>query len=316
MAGGRTESPVTTSEAMRVLFLGNHTVGVRSLEALGQTEEVVGVVTHPPDIEDGIRYESVYDYAQRRGWRTIRCTGRNPTLRHFLVDTRPELLWITDYRYVIPTSIVHLARSGAVNLHPSLLPRYRGRAPLNWAILNGEQRLGLTAHFVDGGVDSGDIIEQVGFDLSEEQDVGDALALLYPLYASLTGTVCNYFRSGQVPRRPQDHRWASTFPARRPEDGRIDWAQPAGAILNLIRAVAFPYPGAFTAVGGCRVTVWKAARSSWAGVPSGIPGCIASGTPDGIHVECGDGKFLLLSRFEFADREHCGLDVGVLLGVA
>jgi len=299
---------------MRVVFLGNHTVGVKVLEAIRAEDEVVGVVAHPPDPEDGVRYLSVYEHALKQGWNVIRSTPKDPILKDFITDASPDLLWITDYRYIIPSSLASLAPFGAVNLHPSLLPKYRGQAPINWAILNGERILGLTAHFVDEGVDSGDIIEQISFELREHQDVGDALQILYPLYNQVTHRVLGYFRIGQVPRKPQDHSQATVFTRRRPEHGRIEWSQSVRSICNLVRAVAHPYPGAFTSLSGCKLIVWKALPSTVNISAQGRPGMVLDVGSEGVHVQCGDGV-LLMTLTEFAtDSDLPILRRGAYLG--
>src|SRR5262245_39304488 len=133
---------------MRVLFLGNHTVGTKTLAAIAETETVVGVVAHPEDPEDGVRYESVYGLALSRGWKVLRGGGKDTKVDEFIRQAKPDLLWITDFRYLLPAPLLNIAPLGVVNLHPSLLPKYRGRAPINWAILKGETTLGLTAHYV------------------------------------------------------------------------------------------------------------------------------------------------------------------------
>jgi methionyl-tRNA formyltransferase len=296
---------------MRVVFLGNHTVGVRTLQAISASAEVAGVVAHAPDPEDGWRYESVAGFAERKGWRLIRGNARTPEVHSFIKTAEPDLVWITDFRYLIPPEMIALAPLGAVNLHPSLLPRYRGRASINWAIINGERRLGLTAHFVDEGMDTGDIIEQVGYEISDDQDVGDCLNILYPLYGSITRKVLAYFECGCVPRVAQDHSRATSFPRRRPEDGRIDWTQSARSICNLIRAVAFPYFGAFTTLRGQAVTVWKARMVSETASTS-EPGRVIADHELGPLVQCGQGT-LLLTRVE-TQASHSALQAGCQLG--
>ncbi|HOV86315.1 MAG TPA: methionyl-tRNA formyltransferase [Syntrophobacteraceae bacterium] len=289
---------------MRIVFLGNHTVGVRALEALLQKDEVVGVVAHPPDPEDGIRYLSVYDFSRRRGLHAVRKNGRDPGLEEFVRDCRPDLLWITDYRYLLPQGVLTVAPLGVVNLHPSLLPAYRGRAPINWAILHGERELGLTVHFVDEGMDTGDIIEQVPFFLSENQDVGDALCILYPLYGEITRRVIAHFRKGKVPRRPQDHRRATVFPRRTPEDGLIQWEQRAERIRDLVRAVAPPYPGAFSFCHGRKIRILSAAVRSEEGV-HGEPGSILSLDSTGPVVCAGTGT-VWIRKFEWEPADPPG----------
>lgn len=280
---------------MRVVFLGNHTVGVTALGALLDAGATVsGVVAHPPDPEDGVRYDSVHDHARARGLDVIRGEGRAESVRAFVTEARPELLWITDYRYVLPASLLDTAPAGAVNLHPSLLPRYRGRAPINWAIIHGECRLGLTAHFVDEGMDTGDIIEQHAFELGPEEDVGVALDRLMPLYASTTRSVFDAFRRGTVPRRPQDHAAATSFPRRRPEDGCIDWAQPAVRVKDFVRALARPYPGAFSDLGGARLRVWRARVAEKAPLARDcLPGTILSAGCGELLVSASEGCVLV-----------------------
>lgn len=286
---------------MKVLFFGNHTVGVNVLKAIQNSEEVVGVVAHPKDAEDGVRYASVFDYANKQGWNVIRSKGNDSQLLGYVQNCKPNLIVIADYRYLLPDSIVSYAQLGAINFHPSILPKYRGRAPINWAILNGEQELGLTVHFVDGGMDTGDIIAQESFQLNEAQDVGDALAILYPIYSSLTQLVLQYYRQGLVPRFPQNHERASVYPARKPEDGLIDWNQSVTDILNLIRAVALPYPGAFSTLAGQKITIWHAFRLD-SSIPSDserVPGKIMASDSRGLVVQCNDA-LLVLDKVEYA----------------
>lgn len=275
---------------MKVAFLGNHTVGVRTLAAIAESEDVVAVVAHPPDPEDGVRYESVHDVAAGHTWDVRRLAGRDPKLVPFLRERAPDLLFVADYRYLLPGAVFAAAPFGAVNLHPSLLPRYRGRAPLNWAILEGERTLGLTAHFVDEGADSGDVIAQRSFDLTEEEDVGDALEKLYPLYEELTREVLACFRAGRVPRTPQNVAGTRVYPARSAEDGRIDWTRPTEQVRDLVRAVARPYPGAFSALDGRRLLVWRARTTRATGRPGEVVG-VEDGSP---VVACGRGGIVLL----------------------
>jgi len=302
---------------MKIVFLGNHTVGVRTLGAIQREFGVAGVVAHPPDPEDGVRYESVFAAAGRLGVPAIRAAGRSPELARFIADCAPDLVWIADYRYLLPAALLKLPRCGTVNLHPSLLPRYRGRAPINWAILQGESRLGLTAHFVDEGMDTGDIIAQREYVLAPGQDVGDALAMLYPLYEAITGEVLAAFRSGRVPRRPQDHGLASAFPRRTPADGLIDWSKPARDVWNLIRAVAAPYPGAFAPWEGGVLRVWRAGgiRVAAPRTARAVPGEILDASPDGrsVVVACGDGA-LVVTDCQYENSGGRTLRAGDVLG--
>jgi len=298
---------------MKVSFLGNHTVGVTALKAIAANEDIVSVVAHPFDPEDGVLYDSVYDYATQMGWNTIRSNGKGCSLEDFIKESKPDLIWVTDYRYLLPLSLVNLAPLGAVNLHPSLLPKYRGRASINWAILKGEEELGLTAHFIDEGIDSGDIIEQIRFKLSEDQDIGNALELLYPLYERLTYQVLKYFHLGDVPRYSQKHNDATIFPRRKPEDGLIDWDQPAKRVQDLIRAVSHPYPGAFSFWHGHKILIWSATLYSGE-ISKGLPGEVLRSDSNNFVVCVKDGAILVKYAELDSSKQHIVLSVGERLG--
>jgi methionyl-tRNA formyltransferase len=276
---------------MRTLFFGNHTVGVIALEALIAETDVQGVVAHPPDPEDGVRYRSVYDHARQCGLPVIRGEARTQDVQTFVMDRDIDLLWVTDYRYILPPTILTQARLGGVNLHPSLLPRYRGRASLNWAIINGESTVGLTAHFLATGIDSGDIIKQVAVPVAEDEYINDVLNRLFPLYESLTREVLQDFRNTRVTRSPQEHLLASTFPARRPTDGQIDWCRPATDVKNHVRAISHPYPGAFSSTPKYNLRIWKA-DTLLDDNPDVPPGTILAVDISTVTIKCGYASLL------------------------
>ncbi|GJM26165.1 MAG: hypothetical protein DHS20C16_25800 [Phycisphaerae bacterium] len=291
---------------MRVVFMGNHTVGVRTLESLCRSCEVAGVVAHPPDVEDGVRYESVCEFARHQGLLVSRLRPTDAQFEPFVRESKPDLIWLTDYRYLVPLDVLNLAPLGAINLHPSLLPKYRGRAPLNWAIINGETQLGLTAHVVSDQVDSGDIVAQQSYELAPNEDVGDALEKLYPMYQGITGEVVRAFVKGSVQRVPQpsgDHKF---YPPRRPEDGWIDWNKRATDICNLVRAVSQPYPGAFGFVSERRVTIWKCSvkRDSVNIAPGTI---LKAAGDDSFEVACGDGTLIVTDYSVDTPSDDCNI---------
>jgi methionyl-tRNA formyltransferase len=271
---------------MRVIFLGNHTVGVVALRVLCKNIDVVGVVAHPDDPENGVRYQSVYNFALEQKIPVIRGKGRDKETAIFIRDLSPDLIWVTDYRYILPHELISLSKYGAVNLHPSLLPRYKGRASINWAILNGEVETGLTAHFIDNGVDTGDIIKQETLELKYDDDIGDMLRKFFPVYETITDKVIRFFLVGDIPRLKQEKSISSEYPARKPDDGLIDWTQPAEKIRNLIRAVSHPYPGAFTEVNGNRLYIWKADVIKNIETKK-IPGTVIKKEIDSIVIQCG-----------------------------
>lgn len=280
---------------MRVVFFGNHDVGIAALDTIVNHADVVGVIAHPFDPEEGVRYASLYNFALKNNLNVIRGTGQDALVTEFVKQLVPDLIWVTDYRYILPFHLFVLAKLGAINLHPSLLPKYRGRAPINWAILNGETEIGLTAHFIDEGIDTGDIISQVAIKLNRDQDVGDALVALLPQYRKITSEVLDFFESGVVPRQAQDHSKSSLFQARKPEDGRISWFQNAETICNLVRAVSYPYPGAFCESKYGKIIIWKADVVSNNNIVKDKPGTVlGTKKKNKSMIQCGDGIIEIL----------------------
>ncbi len=293
----------------RVIFLGNHTVGVRSLGSLMEVCHVELVVAHPADPEDGLVYESVHDFAMRNRLPVFRSTGRNPDLYRRIEQIAPDLIWTADYRYLLPQGVIDLASDACINLHPSLLPAYRGRAPLNWAILNGEREVGLTAHLIDEGVDTGAVLCQKRISMSPSEDVGDVLRRLEPIYESITREVIQGLESGDLVPVPQPEGDWPTWPRRTPGDGCIDWNRSSGEIVNLIRAVADPYPGARTRLCDSEILIWKA--TALPDLESNhVPGSVLSVADRGFMVQAGSGQVEvtscsppdLIERIKVGDR--------------
>ena len=245
---------------MRVVFLGNHNVGIEAIGAIKELAKIVGVVAHPDDPEDGVVYKSVFDYAINNNIPVIRSTGKSQQTYDFISNLNPDLIWVTDYRYIIPESLIRIAPKGAINLHPSLLPKYRGRASINWAIVNREKEVGLTAHYIDGGVDTGDIIEQIRIKIDNQTYIGDLLEKYYPIYKEITQKTLNKILSenGVITTKQNDSSLYPIYPKRTPEDGLIDWTKSIDDIYALIRAVSKPYPGAYTYFNDSKLIIWKA----------------------------------------------------------
>jgi methionyl-tRNA formyltransferase len=243
---------------LKVIFLGNHTVGVTVLKELIKISEVVGIVAHPIDPEDGVVYQSVYEFAKQNNIPTIRSNGKDEFIKEFILDKKPDLLYVVDFRYLLNKTIINMAPLGALNMHPSLLPKYRGRASINWAILQGETEIGLSVHFIEEGADTGDVIASTSIELKDNQDVGDALNLLYPKYSELSKIAIGLLESGNFVRIKQDESMSSYYPKRKPDDGKIDFLDNPISIKNLIRAVAPPYPGAFGFIDQKKLIIKKA----------------------------------------------------------
>ena len=284
----------------RWIVFAYHTIGARCLDALvARGEEVGAVVTHADDPGEGSWFESVADLARARGIPTLTPVSPNtPAIVADLAALRPDVILSVWYRRLLGPALLALPRIAAVNVHGSLLPAYRGRAPLNWVLVNGEVRTGVTLHHMTEEADAGDIVAQEAIDI----DADDTAATLYDrmvkVAVELLMTSYGALVAGTAPRRPQDPARATVVGRRRAEDGRVSWSWDAARIANMIRAVTHPYPGAFVGDGARRVYLW-AGRADVAAVTA-PPGTVLSiDAGRGVAVATGRGA-LRLSRVQDA----------------
>lgn len=243
----------------RAVVFAYHNVGVRCLSVLlAHDVDVQLVLTHEDDPKEQIWFDSVSQLAARN---RLRCaTPKDPNTSEWLDTIRaiqPDFIFSFYYRHMLKPELLACASQGAYNMHGSLLPRYRGRVPVNWAIIHGERYTGATLHQMVAKPDAGAIAAQqavpilpddTAFDVFQKVTVAAELALDKALPSILDGTVKLY---------AQELSQGSYFGGRKAEDGRIDWQQNAQQIHNLIRAVAPPYPGAFTVVQGKTLRVLR-----------------------------------------------------------
>ncbi len=279
----------------RVVVFGYHDMGVLGLRVLlEQGARVVAVVTHRDDPGEAIWFQSVADAAARAGIPLLRPPGpREPGLLEAVGALAPDLLFSFYYRRLLPAPLLAIPALGAINLHGSLLPRYRGRAPLNWVLVNGETETGVTLHHMDEAADHGDIIAQRAVRIAPEDSAATLWRKLLGAAETLLTEMYPAIAAGGAPRRPQDHAAATLMRRRRPSDGRIDWGRPARELHNLVRAVTHPFPGAFTFLGTRRVFVWAA--RPMAGTAGAPPGRMVGATPrGGLAVATGEGLLELL----------------------
>ncbi len=245
---------------MRAVVFAYSNVGDRCLRVLrAQGVEVSLVVTHRDRAGETLWFERVADTAAELGLDIFYGDGLGEAeLLARVAGAGPDLIFSFYYREMLPEAVLGLARLGAFNMHGSLLPAYRGRAPTNWAVLNGATQTGATLHFMVARPDAGDIVDQQAVPVLPDDTARQVfdkvtVAAEVVLWRSLPAIL-----AGAAPRRPNEIARGSYFGARKPEDGRIDWSRPAAEVYNLIRAVAPPYPGAFTEVAGVRLVIAKA----------------------------------------------------------
>jgi methionyl-tRNA formyltransferase len=285
------------SRARAVVF-AYHDVGVRCLKTLlSAGVEIPLVVTVPDDPREKQWYASVAETAADYGLRVIApaepgtAEPGTAELERVLDDLQPDFIFSFYYRALLPAALLRAARRGALNMHGSLLPKYRGRAPVNWAILKGERETGATLHYMVARADAGDIVDKQAVPILLDDDAREVFAKVTVAAETVLARSLPGLIAGTAPRRPQAVEPGQYFGRRRPEDGRIDWTRPALEIHNLVRAVAPPFPGAFGTVGGER---WEILRTRLTArrAPGGGPRLIVS---DGeCCAVCGDGAVLRL----------------------
>jgi len=255
---------------------------------LAHGEPVAALFTHEDAPDERLWFASCAALARAHGVpvHTVE-PDDGPEMHDIIAALRPALILSFYYRRMIPMAILRLAARGAFNMHGSLLPKYRGRAPVNWAVLHGESETGVTLHEMTARADAGDIVDQERIPIGLEETAGDVMARLAPAAVRLLARQIAALKVGTITRTPQDEARATRFGRRRPEDGRIDWSRSACEIVNLVRAVAPPYPGAFTEFDGRKLMIWRAGPIAGAGAPGEIltrePLVIAAGK-DAVHL--------------------------------
>jgi methionyl-tRNA formyltransferase len=283
----------------RAVVFAYHNVGVRCLKVLlAGGVDVALVVTHEDSAGEHIWFESVIALCQAEGIAYVTPASANaPELLAQVQAARPDLMFSFYYRNMLPASL--LAVAPAFNMHGSLLPQYLGRAPVNWAVLHGAVETGATLHEMTVKPDAGAIVAQSAVPILPDDTAFDVFGKVTVAAEQALWRVLPALLAGTAPRTVNDLREGGYFGGRKPEDGRIDWSQPAQQIYNLHRAVAPPYPGAFTDVAGHRYVIERARLSprTVGKLPLGlavVDNCIV-----GV---CGDGRVLAISTL-LADGE-------------
>lgn len=280
-----------------------HNVGVRCLRVLlDQGVDVPLVLTHEDSPTETIWYASVAEVCIEHGIPYITPDDANaPDVVERIRALAPDFFFSFYYRKMLGADLLAIPTRGALNMHGSLLPKYRGRVPVNWAVLHGERETGASLHYMAIKPDAGNLVAQTAvpilgddtaFEVFQKVTVAAELTLTRALPQLVAGTAASV---------PLDLAAGSYFSGRKPEDGRIDWSQPAAAVNNLVRAVAPPYPGAFADVCDQRVVIAQARVVAANANTSPAPGHIGI-TRDGRHAfACGDGQWLLPTRIVIAN---------------
>lgn len=268
-----------------------HDVGVRCLSVLlDQGVDVRLVVTHADDPHEEIWFASVARLAVDRGIPLALSSDLDQDVLAARVRAcSPDFVFSFYYRHILPESVLAAARAAALNMHGSLLPAYRGRVPVNWAIIRGETATGATLHHMTERADAGDIVDQMSVPILGDDTALDVFRKVTCAAELVLHRTLPRLVAGTAQRVPQDGARSSRFGRRRPEDGLIDWRRPAREIHDLVRGVAPPYPGAWYAAGPHRVRVLRTLRESGRS-PGPVPRLELRG--DACVAICGDGAAL------------------------
>jgi methionyl-tRNA formyltransferase len=287
-----------------------HDVGCRCLSALlAAGVRVPLVVTHRDNPAETIWFGSVERLAREAGLEVAMPDDPNdPAFVARLARLAPDFLFSFYYRQMLSPAVLATARRGAYNMHGSLLPRYRGRVPVNWAIIRGERETGATLHEMVEKPDAGRIVGQEAVPIGENDTAAEVFGRVTQAAGILLERVLPSLLDGTAMPRPQALAEGSYFGGRRPEDGRIDWSRSAREVHDLVRAVAPPYPGAFTGLGTRRVRVL---RTWWSDPPAleARPAGTVAAADGRAWACCGDGRWLELREIEIEGE-------GVLSGAA
>lgn len=281
---------------LRIVFMGSPEIAVPSLKALLETpHRVVGVVSRP-DRPAGRGHEltppAVAVFAKGRGLplhqpESIR---DDPDFLRTMRDLAPDVIAIVAYGKILPNEILNLPPHGCVNVHFSLLPKYRGAAPLQWALINGEEETGVTTFRLNAGIDTGPVLLQKKTSIHEEDSAQILGHRLSVIGAELLVATLDGLSSGELEAVPQNDRLVSRAPMLKKEDGLIDWTRKAKVLWGQIRGMN-PWPSAFTSWKGKRLKIHAAETT--AGKKAGSAGEVIEASDDGIQVSCGQGVLLI-----------------------
>ena len=307
---------------LRTVFMGTPEFALQTLQGLIDAGcNLVGVYTQP-DRPKGrgkqLTAPPVKELALQHGipvYQPVKL--RQPETVAELQAIAPDLIVVVAYGQILPKSVLDIPRFGCINVHASLLPRYRGAAPINQAIINGETETGITTMYMDVGLDTGDMLVKQRLTIGPEETAGELHDRLAGLGRTTMEETLRQLCAGTLQRQPQDDALSTYAPMMKKEDGRIDWSRPAVNIHNQVRGLD-PWPGACTTLNG---ELLKLAGTRPEAGSAGQPGSIVAADQNGVRIACGSGT-LLVRELQLAGRKRlpaaaflsgCPLEPGTLL---
>jgi methionyl-tRNA formyltransferase len=285
---------------MRLIFMGTPEFALPTLNALLHSGHAMAAVVTQPDRPKGrgghLAPPPAKVMAERFGLPVLQPLKiKDPAFHETLRALKPDLIVVVAFGRILPPGILDLPPRGCINLHASLLPKYRGAAPIQWAIINGEQETGVTTIRMDPGMDTGDMLLQERESILPEDTAGTLSLRLAERGADLLLRTLKGIESGEIIPVPQNHSEATLAPILEKEAGEIDWTHPAIHIVNRIRGLS-PWPGAHTYYQDERWRIWKGTPITEAGddTPDGPPGTILTAGREGLRVSTGRGVMEIL----------------------
>ena len=302
---------------MRIVFCGTPQFAVPALKyLLTQADfQVIAAITQP-DRPRGRGHEVSFSQVKE----TAMAAGipvhqpekiRAPEAQELLQKLAPDVIVIIAYGQIIPARLLPIPKLGWINLHASLLPKYRGAAPINWAIANGETKTGVTSMRIDAGMDTGEILLQKEMDIGAAETAPELASRMSELGAPLMAETLRCLAGGTILPRPQAHEHASSAPMLKKEDGRIDWTRPAQDIFNRIRGFA-PWPGAYTSFRGQTCHIGGEPASNDLGEQGHVTGktaihgslVVPKSGQKVVLVHCGSATYLRLLSVKLEGRRQ------------
>ncbi|MBL7225857.1 MAG: bifunctional UDP-4-amino-4-deoxy-L-arabinose formyltransferase/UDP-glucuronic acid oxidase ArnA [Desulfobacteraceae bacterium] len=273
---------------MKTVVLAYHTIGCRGIEALLRNGfKIAAVFTHKDDPDENIWFESVAEFAASRNIPVYAPEDINhPLWVRKIREIAPDIIFSFYYRNLVQPPILDIPPAGCLNLHGSLLPKYRGRSPINWVLVNCEKETGVTLHYMTPRPDDGDILCQKSIEISDSDTARSLHEKAATTTSEMLDEILPLIVEGTAPRHPQDHSKATYYGGRGPEDGEIDWSGSAMEVRGLVRAVTRPFPGAFSHVGDRKCFIWMVMEIGDQGKGS-RPGTVLSVDP--LVIACGKG---------------------------
>jgi len=292
---------------MRIVLFAHENSGVKALQELKRNErDIVRTYTHPPnmDTHEKIWYESVTKECKKYNVPVVEKISLTEQDEKEIQHLAPDIILSIGWRRLIPKTIFQIPRFGSVNIHGGLLPKYRGFSPINWAIINGETEIGITAHYIVEDVDAGDIILQRKLSVNVDETAYDVYKKILSQVPDVVTNTLSLIEKHRVKPKKQNHTKGFICTRRFPDDGKIDWSQDRTKVYNLVRALSDPFPNAYCFYNEKKIYIKKAKLTNEDF--RGMQGRICSIRDDGVIVTCGNdhtkNQSVLITEIAIEDK--------------